>query len=227
MKLWALLAVCVGAFLAASGIAAAATPQGKLTGSATISGITFVITTTVIDGGTSYVGLENDKSGNCFGDSGQVSVNGAPPVNILCAHFVASSGCCNAGSAKMRLAYPLVGGGYNVVRITDNGESADTWGAISVTSGDFAVPIVNKGSIGALGSSGWAYAPPTGNYTVTPVRARRSNASARRRRALAAGVGSRTKRPRRPRCSERRARLDLNANGQGMNARMPGYGAML
>ena len=67
--------------LAWVGVAAAATSQGTLSGSATITPngtntFTFGIGTPVIDGGTSYVGLENDLSGNCDGDSGTVDVGG-------------------------------------------------------------------------------------------------------------------------------------------------------
>jgi hypothetical protein len=36
---------------------------------------TSTVDETVIDGGTSYVGLENDLSGNCDGDSGRVTVD--------------------------------------------------------------------------------------------------------------------------------------------------------
>ena len=60
------------AALAWVGVAAATTAQGKLTGSAAITVGEFTVTTTIVDGGTSYVGLENDKSGNCSGDSGAV-----------------------------------------------------------------------------------------------------------------------------------------------------------
>ena len=69
MKL-ALLAVCVEAFLVAPGIAAADTAQGKLTGSAsTFPGFRLRIhpQDPVIDGGTSYIGKENDNPATATG----------------------------------------------------------------------------------------------------------------------------------------------------------------
>ena len=129
MRKLALLAVCVGAFLAAPSIAAAATPQGKLTGSGTIDPgglpLTFDVhpQDPVIDGGTSYVGLENDKSGDCNGDSGTMLIRG-DVFPVACAHYVASSR--DNGHPKMRFAFQGFGDDYQAVRITDNGQSGDT-----------------------------------------------------------------------------------------------------
>ena len=127
MRKLALLAVCVGAFLAMPGIAAADTAQGKLTGSGTIApgGPTFDVhpQDPVIDGGTSYVGLENDKSGNCNGDSGTMLIRG-DVFPVACAHYVASSR--DNGHPKMRFAFQGFGDDYQGVRITDNGQSGDT-----------------------------------------------------------------------------------------------------
>ena len=80
----------------------------------------------MIDGGTTFVGLENDKSGNCAGDSGQVLL-GTTLTNVVCAHYVASSGCCTTGSPKMRFAVqnPQTGALF-VFRITDNGPAGVT-----------------------------------------------------------------------------------------------------
>ena len=120
-KKFALLAV-VAAALAVPSIAAAAIPRGSLVGLGSIGGTTpFDFNATVLDGGTdeTYIGKENDRSGNCDGDSGSVLINGAAIFNIVCAHFVASSRCCNIGSPKMRFAWGS--GPYDVVRITDNG----------------------------------------------------------------------------------------------------------
>ena len=81
---------------------------------------------TVTDGGTSYVGPENDRSGNCDGDSGTVTL-GVTTESVLCAHFVASSRGLNTGSPKMRFAIQNTGTDfYAVFRITDNGASTDT-----------------------------------------------------------------------------------------------------
>jgi hypothetical protein len=173
MKL-ALLAVCLGAFLAVPGIAAAATPEGHLTGSATVSGSSFAIGTTVVDGGTSYVGLGNDLSGNCDGDSGTL-IEAGTTYTVVCAHFVLHSGCCSAGSPKMRFAYgPVitVGGApfYRVVRITDNGASTDTF-ALGITLHPLADARawVNKGLAGSgIAPLPWTFFDVTsGGFTVT------------------------------------------------------------
>jgi hypothetical protein len=150
--------------LAWVGVAAAATPQGKLTGSATVFGGTFTISTAVIDGGTSYVGLANDKSGNCDGDSG--SVIAGTTVTVVCAHYVASSGCCNTGSPKMRFAVPNAAGGYSIVRITDNGASPDTFAFGVTDTFEQARAWVNKGARGG-GGGAWAFGGVTGDYTIT------------------------------------------------------------
>ena len=172
MRKFALLSLVVVA-LAAPGIAAAATPQGKLTGSATFGALgTLTISTTnpVIDGGTDFVGLENDKSGNCAGDSGTVIVSGVFTLNVVCAHFIASSGCCNTGNPKMRFAYQTLSN-YVVARVTDNGgNNTDTFARGTTDTLAHARAWVNKGAIGGLGIS-WPSGPPSvvtmGNYTVT------------------------------------------------------------
>jgi hypothetical protein len=175
MKKFALLALLAAALAVPSIAAATATPQGKLTGSATITpnGVntfTFAIGTAVIDGGTSYVGAENDLSGNCDGDSGTVDVGGFT-ANIVCAHYVASSGCCTAGSPKMRLAYETRAPGLFVVaRITDNGASTDTIALGNTGSLAFAKAWVNRGFQGGhvADSLGWSYYTVTaGGWTIT------------------------------------------------------------
>jgi hypothetical protein len=166
MKRNALLLAVIAA-LALTGVASAATPQGKLTGSATdIFANPFTISATdpVIDGGTSYVGLENDKSGNCNGDSG--TIIRVFTFTVVCAHYVASSKCCNPGSPKMRLAFANAAG-YTIVRITDNGASGDTWAFTTVATYAQMRAVVNKGAIGGIGTS-WAYSPTVnGDYTIT------------------------------------------------------------
>lgn len=62
-------------------------------------------------------------SGNCDGDSGLVTVGGGGPAVVVCAHYVASSRCCNV--SMMRFACDL-GAVYSIVQITDNG-ATDTW----------------------------------------------------------------------------------------------------
>src|SRR3954470_1397843 len=170
MRKFALVAL-IAAALAVPGIAAADAPQGKLTGSATsifASDFTISAADPVIDGGTSYVGLENDKSGNCDGDSGTISVGGFS-FQVVCAHYVASSKCCNPGSPKMRLAFANVSG-YTIVRITDNGASPDTWAFQTVGDVAQARAAVNKGWRGSGVGGSWAFAPTVdGNFTVCGV----------------------------------------------------------
>jgi hypothetical protein len=74
--------------LAGSSVAAADAAQGKLTGDATVGTplvLTLHVITTVVDGGTSYVGTENDRSGNCNDDSGSVFVGfSGRTFNVVC-----------------------------------------------------------------------------------------------------------------------------------------------
>jgi hypothetical protein len=102
----------VVAALTFAGVAAAATPQGKLTGGATLTsnplGIHSVtVITTIVDGETVDVAKNNDRTGDCDGDSGKIKVtyggyhsssadtsstNGGSGsyyryYNIICAHY--------------------------------------------------------------------------------------------------------------------------------------------
>src|SRR5262245_54660795 len=167
MKKYAAICATLAA-LAWVGVAAADTPQGKLTGSATLTGgQQFAITSPVIDGGTSYVGVENDLSGNCTGDSGTVTELGIART-VVCAHYVAASHCCNEGSPKMRFAVQI-GFFYQIIRITDNGASTDTFaaGTTTTTSLADAQTWVNKGARGS-NVGGWTFFPITsGDYTIT------------------------------------------------------------
>jgi len=173
MKKW--VAICaVLAALVWAGAAGADVPHGSLTGlGVVVSGVTpFEFDPTVVDGGTSYVGASNDLSGNCNGDSGNVTVNGLL-FTVVCAHYVAHSLCCNAGSAKMRFAYGT--GPYNLIRITDNGlnESAptDTFAAAlgGATTLAQATAWVNTGAFGSGHSGGWTFMTvQSGDYAVNP-----------------------------------------------------------
>jgi hypothetical protein len=72
----------IGVLVAAltfAGVAAAATPQGKLTGGATLTsnplGIhSITVVTTIVDGETVDVAKNNDRTGDCDGDSGKIKV---------------------------------------------------------------------------------------------------------------------------------------------------------
>ena len=180
------VAICgTVAALTWAGVAAAATPQGKLSGTATfgccaIPGIS--ITTTVIDGGTSYVGLENDRSGNCAGDSGVVQGPGPGGStishNIRCAHYVASSR--DGSGPKMRFAYtflePAIGFHSVVVyRVSDGGAGPDKVAvgfhtALDITTArQLARAWVNLGAIGSGNPGDWVFLTLTsGGFTVTP-----------------------------------------------------------
>jgi hypothetical protein len=164
--------------LAWVGVAAAATPQGKLTGSASY-GVNLTIVTPIIDGGTSYVGLENDKSGNCDGDTGSVML-GSTTYSILCAHFVASSR--DGSGPKMRFTFGIPVGPVTatpVYRISDGGPNlADD--KLAYTPTGFPgnnIPLaekwVNEGRVGAGWDIPWAFqtlVSGTG-YTITASQA--------------------------------------------------------
>ena len=95
--------VALVAALAISVAANASSGKRFLTGGAKLDGsFRFVVTGPVRDGGTAYVGVENDQSGNCDGDSGTVMVAGTK-YDVVCAHFVAHSGDFNTGSPKNAL----------------------------------------------------------------------------------------------------------------------------
>jgi len=153
------------------GVAAATVgPQGKLTGSASVNGLAVSITTTITDGGMNFVGLENDKSGNCDGDSGVITI-GRTAMNVPCAHYVASSR--DGAGAKMRFAYQQ-GSGYIPARITDSA-SGDTFKidlpAAEVTLAQ-AQAWVNLGLVGSGSSPTFAWqllTPMTSStFSITP-----------------------------------------------------------
>jgi hypothetical protein len=168
MKKYAAICATLVALVWVGVAAATVGPQGKLTGSATIDGFgTVTITTPVLDGGTTYVGLENDKSGDCSGDSGVVTAIGVTRT-IVCAHFVASSR--DGSGPKMRIAFqdPFNRTCYDVLRISDGG-STDTVGDLGLicpVAGQSAEAAVNKGSVGALGFNFWTFSTVDG-YTLT------------------------------------------------------------
>jgi len=165
--------------LAAPSIAAADTPQGRLGGHAFIGPTNISVgfgDFPVIDGGTTFVGLENDKSGSCSGDTGKVGVNGTT-FDVVCAHYVASSGHFNTGSQKMRFMYdstpPVAAPAasvYTVVRITDSVGSTDTFAWGTTNSISDATEWVNRGVKGSGHPfSNWSFESVSdGDYQVTP-----------------------------------------------------------
>jgi hypothetical protein len=171
------LAACSLIAAAAAPMAVADTPQGQINGNMNVAGVLEFISfsggSSVVDGGTSFVGQSNDLSGNCAGDSGTVTVGfSGASFNIVCSHFVLSSGCCNAGSPKMRFAYQNVLGTYTVIRITDNGSpgTGDTLGWGTTPTLADAIAWVNTGVVGAGHPfTFWSFvALSNGNFTVQP-----------------------------------------------------------
>jgi hypothetical protein len=171
MKKLALL-VLFAAVLAVPSIAAAKTLlPATMSGSATVNGITVGIGNAMEDGGqfSDFSGLENDKSGNCQDDGGTVTVN-STTFNVVCVHWVESSGCCSPGSQKMRFAYQVGPSNYAVIRITDNGGSPDTYAIGNTTSLTNAVSWVNLGASGSghHTSSAWTFLNITsGDFVIT------------------------------------------------------------
>jgi hypothetical protein len=163
-----LTGVALVAALAISVAANANSGNGFLTGGAKLDGsFRLVVTGPVRDGGTTYVGVENDQSGNCDGDSGRVMVAGTK-YDVVCAHFVAHSGDFNTGSPKMRFAY-WNGSTYVVVRITGNGSpgSEDTFGWGTTPSLAEATAWVNRGVKGSHIAATWSWLSISqGNYQV-------------------------------------------------------------
>ena len=112
----------VGVF---SATASAAAPQGEFTGGANVGsmksiGITRVsVHTAIVDGEQVDVGLNNDKSGDCDGDSGSVDVRygfrSVATIPILCAHFT------TRGNAMVMDWYDPDVGGYVEFRVRDLG----------------------------------------------------------------------------------------------------------
>jgi len=169
--LFAVLAAILG-----TGVARAATPQGKLTGGALVdaqgplSG-RVEAGAPILDGGTTFVGVENDLSGNCDGDSGTVKVRLFDDAfhNIVCAHFVLHSG--DTGNPKMRFAYRSAIGQWTVVRIVDNGSPGknDTIAFGFVETLADAIEWVNKGAVGSgRPFSAWGFTTvQSGNFNIS------------------------------------------------------------
>jgi hypothetical protein len=170
MKL-ALLALCVGGFLAVPGIAASKTIlPGTLNGSATVNGSTVAIGDVAADPFSPYDGFENDLSGTCDVDlrGTNTVIVGSTTYNVVCAHYVAASGCCNTGSQKMRFTYQVGPSNYAVVRITDNGDLPDTFAIGNTTSFADALAWLNRGAQGCHCGGTWTFLNMTsGDFVIT------------------------------------------------------------
>ena len=169
----ALLAVFAAAAIFAS-TASADTAQGKLTGSAKVANIPFAIGNPVLDGGTDplYIGKENDKSGNCEGDSGTITL-GVPRYGPrrLCA-LRPAVGLLQRRKPEDALRvghFACCANQYWVARITDNVGAVDTYGQfLGVVGLANARAWVNKGAQGSGNLfSAWSFLAVTaGDFSV-------------------------------------------------------------
>jgi hypothetical protein len=132
-----------------------------------ISDIT--VNTTVSDGGTDYVALKNDKSGNCNGDTGSVDIQYDTPTvftyPILCAHYTGA----NRGMAFDYFDDHLVPNTYVVVYIVDVPLGADKAYVGTTTNATLAMKWVNLGWGGSGaqgGGSTFPFADPAGDYCI-------------------------------------------------------------
>jgi hypothetical protein len=176
------------AALVLAGVAAAAAPQGKLTGSVTFAsaplGIhALTVKTTIVDGETVNVAKKNDRSGDCDGDSGSIKVDYAggggedattlsstggdddhgasATYNIICAH--------NAGDGSMMVDYfDTRIGRYVVFRVIDR-PAGDTFLYQTETNATRALQWVNLGTNDSgHGATPLLSAPiQTGGFTIT------------------------------------------------------------
>lgn len=155
MKRFVALTAAVVAAFSLAGIASAATPQGHLGGAGNVSttiGIQRVeVNSTINDGTMSYVGLNNDKSGNCNGDTGQVNVNytaanGSPnsQFTVTCAHFTNTT----SGGWMQFSWHDTNLNTYVVFRIGDRGQNAglDKFEYTTTATATDAQSIVNLGT---------------------------------------------------------------------------------
>jgi len=126
-KLSVVLVVILCGILAS--VAYAATPQGKLTGGASFTIASeqierVVINTTVQDGETVYVNKNNDYSGDCDGDTGDLNItftdSHSVTVPVLCAHF--SNGTAKTGNFSLYFVNPVTEHDV-VLRILDRGQN--------------------------------------------------------------------------------------------------------
>lgn len=143
--------------LALAGVASAATPQGNLTGAGNVATSISISRAeangTITDGETVYVGLNNDKSGDCVGDSGGINVNysaasGFPnsSFTIQCAHYTATA----SGGWMSFSWYDSNLNTWVVFRIGDRGQNAglDKFEYTTATTATNAMRAVNLGVAG-------------------------------------------------------------------------------
>jgi hypothetical protein len=112
--------------LALTGVASAADPQGSLTGAADFNWLEPIqrieIIDPIVDGETVYVGVNNDRSGDCDGDSGTVRIiykitNSFYDSAIRCAHYT--------GKNSMTFSFLSDNGVWMILRVQDKGQTAE------------------------------------------------------------------------------------------------------
>jgi hypothetical protein len=160
------------AALALAGGASADTPKGQLSGFATLgasSGYTgLFIASTVFDGEQTFVAKNDDKSGDCDGDTGQVTVMYDPTglnrstYDIGCAHYT--------GGGMAFEYFDTQKGAYIVVYIVD-GAGGDRLYIGATADETLATKWVNRGykTSGAKPGLAFPQATITGGtgYSIT------------------------------------------------------------
>ena len=178
MKKYAAFCVVLAALAAWAGVAGATVPlpPAQITGSANFASGFLTFEAPVTDGGATYFGLENDRSGNCDGDTGgSVNFNGFLTSSV-CAHYVASSR--DGTGPKMRFAVFLTGTFTTLwlFRISDGGSTlgddtvAYAMAPLAATSNATATAWVNTGRIGSSNAvTGWQFQTLTNGagYTIS------------------------------------------------------------
>jgi hypothetical protein len=147
MKRYAVLLAALAA-LALAGGASAAAPQGHLDGSVSLQpniGIGGFIVSGISDGETSFVAVKNDKSNDCNGDTGGISVFYDDVSNadysIVCAHYT--------GGAGMAFDYFDTKLNTFVVVFVADGLPHDRVYVGATTNGTLALQWVNRGWAGS------------------------------------------------------------------------------
>ncbi len=175
-KLVTICGVLVAA-LAAAGVAEAAAPEGHMTGGAVLVTLapvgisSIIVRTTISDGSTDYVNVNNDKSGNCDGDVGRIRVSYVAVLlpafyPITCAHYNNTM----AGVDTMSVDYfDTRLNTWVVFRVQDRGVLlADRFTYSTTTSETNALNWVNLGTNGSGNSSLVPALLTLGNYNVFP-----------------------------------------------------------
>jgi len=183
------------AALALAGIAWAATPQGKLTGSLKwntpgqrpftnfngvstngIHQIDIDPLNPIIDGETVYVNKNNDPSGDCDGDSGTITVQytdagaGSMTYPIICAHFSNYASPTHLGNMSFDY-FDAHYGAYLVISVVYKGATKDPLVRYGIATDQHnALVWVNTGTVPS-GNAPFNIASSTkkGDVVLTPT----------------------------------------------------------